>query len=118
MPPLPEAVEGDSSAVWQRDLDLFLSPLLRTSENLEWKGVVDERVGIRDAIYDHAKESKTDLVVLGTRGKTDLRALLFGTTAEKVISHAPCSILAIKPEGFEYPLEEVPDPESAPAPLA
>jgi nucleotide-binding universal stress UspA family protein len=25
-----------------------------------------------------------------------------GTTAEKVLQHAPCSILAVKPDGFEY----------------
>jgi nucleotide-binding universal stress UspA family protein len=118
VPPLTEAVEGADNEVWKKDLDTFLTPLLRTAEKLEWTSVVDERVGIRDAIFDHAKASKTDLVVLGTRGKTDLRALIFGTTAEKIISHAPCSILAIKPEGFEYPLEDVPAPEQASAPLA
>ena len=37
-------------------------------------------------------------VVLGTRGKTGLRELLIGTTAEKIVANAPCSILAVKPE--------------------
>ena len=59
---------------------------------------VMERVNIREAIVDHVNERKADLVVLGTRGKTGLRELLIGTTAEKVVSNAPCSILAVKPD--------------------
>ena len=117
-PPLPEAAEGEDLASWRKDLDAFVQPLLRTGEGFLWKTVVEDRVGIRDAIYDHAKEANADLVVLGTRGKTDLRALLFGTTAEKIISHAPCSILAVKPDGFDYPLEDAPAPETAMPPLA
>ena len=59
----------------------------------------------REAINLYAAygiDAKTDLVVLGTRGKHGLRTLLIGTTAEKIVQHAPCSILAVKPEGFEY----------------
>lgn len=38
-----------------------------------------------------------DLVVLGTRGHTNLRDMLIGSTAERVVRDAPCAILAIKP---------------------
>ena len=118
VPPMPEAVEGADTGTWKKQLDEFLQPLLRTAEGIKWSSVVTERVGIRDAIYDHAKLAHTDLVVLGTRGKTDFRALIFGTTAEKIISHAPCSILAVKPDGFDYPLDAEPTPEPAAPPLA
>jgi nucleotide-binding universal stress UspA family protein len=60
--------------------------------------IVKERVNIREAILDHVNEVHADLVVLGTRGKSGLRELLIGTTAEKIIQHAPCSILAVKPD--------------------
>ena len=28
-----------------------------------------------------------------------------GTTAEKIVTHAPCSVLAVKPDDFEYNVE-------------
>ena len=51
-------------------------------------------------IYDYLKDVNADLAVLGTRGRTGLRKLLLGTTAEHVIHKCPCSVLALKPEGF------------------
>jgi universal stress protein E len=44
-----------------------------------------------------AARTGADLVVLGTRGRTSLRDVLIGSTAERVVRDAPCSILAIRP---------------------
>jgi nucleotide-binding universal stress UspA family protein len=38
-----------------------------------------------------------DLIVLGTRGHTNLRDVLLGSTAERALSESTCSILAVKP---------------------
>ncbi|HSJ03291.1 MAG: universal stress protein [Verrucomicrobium sp.] len=109
VPPLPVA-DVSMGDTWKKDVDDFVQPLLRTSDNLAWRSLVVERVNIREAIVEHIKETGTDLVVLGTRGKTDLRTLLLGTTAEKVVAHAPCSILAVKPDGFVSPLASEAEP--------
>jgi len=42
-----------------------------------------------------AGERKIDLVVLATRGYTGLERFLLGSTAEKVVRHAPCPVLTI-----------------------
>jgi len=55
-------------------------------------------------IIEAVKALKADLVVLGTRGRTNLRDILLGSTAERVLRESPCSILAIKPAGFTHPL--------------
>jgi nucleotide-binding universal stress UspA family protein len=34
--------------------------------------------------------------VLGTRGRSGLRAFLLGTTAERLVHDAPCSLLVVK----------------------
>lgn len=47
------------------------------------------------------RKLKADLLVLGTVGRPGLVAGLVGNTAEKVIHSVECSILAVKPEGFE-----------------
>ena len=81
----------------QEELKDFLRPLVQNTI-VPVRHVICERMNIREAIQEHVIETHADLVVLGTRGKNGLRELLIGTTAEKIVSHAPCSVLAIKPE--------------------
>ncbi len=64
-----------------------------------------EEFGIGHGIVDGLTKIGADLVVLGTRGRTGMKVLLMGTTAERVIHDAACSTLAIKPEGFEYQID-------------
>lgn len=40
-----------------------------------------------------------DLCVIGTHGRSGLARILLGSVAEKVVRHAPCSVLAVRPEG-------------------
>lgn len=49
-------------------------------------------------IVKFALENAVDLVVLGTRGRTNLRDMIMGSTAERVVRDTPCSILTVKPE--------------------
>lgn len=49
-------------------------------------------------LVDFARRIEADLVVLGSRGRTNLRELLLGSTAERVVRDTPCSILVIKPK--------------------
>jgi len=44
-----------------------------------------------------AKERKVDLIVLASHGRTGLGRILFGSTAEAVVRHAPCPVLVVKP---------------------
>lgn len=52
---------------------------------------------------DHA----IDLVVLGTHGRTGLARVLLGSIAEHVVRHAPCSVLAIRPDAGDRPFDHV-----------
>ncbi len=45
------------------------------------------------------------VVALGTIRRTGLAAAFLGNTAEQVIDHLRCDLLAIKPEGFTSPVE-------------
>jgi nucleotide-binding universal stress UspA family protein len=80
----------------------LLSPSAGDSAATKIEAHVTEELGIGNGIIDSLNEIGADLVVLGTRGRTGLKVLLMGTTAERVIHDAPCSALAIKPEGFSY----------------
>jgi nucleotide-binding universal stress UspA family protein len=95
--PLPADVDNTALESWKKDLIAFLEKA-KEGRTVPVTPVVMERVNIREAILDHAAEAGTDLVVLGTRGKSGLREFLIGTTAEKVVQNAACSILAVKPD--------------------
>ncbi len=51
-----------------------------------------------EAIVNEAKKLEADIIVMGKHGKRrGLKRLLMGSTTEKVIANAPCSVLVVKP---------------------
>ncbi len=45
------------------------------------------------------------LIVMGTVGRTGLRGLIMGNTAETILRTVRCSVLAVKPHGFVTPVK-------------
>ena len=50
-----------------------------------------------EAIVRAAESAGADLIVLGSRGRTGLTKVLMGSVAERVIGHAACPVLVVKP---------------------
>ncbi|MDT0175108.1 universal stress protein UspE [Pantoea sp. RRHST58] len=57
-----------------------------------------------EVIPDIASQLSAGIVVLGTIGRTGLSAAFLGNTAEQVIDHLRCDLLAIKPDDFTSPI--------------
>jgi universal stress protein A len=53
-------------------------------------------------ITEAAKAVSTDLIVIGTHGFGGLTRSVMGGTAEKVIRHAPCPVLVVRPHEHEF----------------
>ena len=51
-----------------------------------------------------AEKYRIDLVVMGTVGRVGLPGLFIGNTAESILEQVRCSVLTIKPDGFETPV--------------
>lgn len=49
-----------------------------------------------DEICAAAKKHRADLIVIATHGYTGLKHALLGSTAERVVRHAPCPVLAVR----------------------
>ena len=50
------------------------------------------------AICEYAERAEIDLIVVSTHGHTGLKHALIGSTAEKIVRHAPCPVLVVKGE--------------------
>jgi len=53
-------------------------------------------------IIEAAKELNSDLIVLGTHGRTGVERLLLGSTVEKVVRRAGCPILIVRPHEHDF----------------
>ncbi|TLP79812.1 universal stress protein [Maribacter sp. ACAM166] len=54
-----------------------------------------------DAIKRETKNKKIDLIIMGTKGATGAKEILFGSNTIHVITKATCPVIAI-PENFDY----------------
>ncbi|HYG67919.1 MAG TPA: universal stress protein [Anaeromyxobacteraceae bacterium] len=50
-----------------------------------------------DELVRYAKEEGVDLLVLGTHGRTGVSRAVLGSVAEKVVRHASCPVLVVRP---------------------
>jgi nucleotide-binding universal stress UspA family protein len=94
-----------------RRLSEWCRPALEGQDGLPPRVEVLDHSGHRSGIVEYASGVSADLIVLGTRGRTNLRDILLGSTAEKALEESTCSILAVKPEGFKHPLAAEGEPE-------
>ena len=43
---------------------------------------------------------------MGTVGRTGVQGFFIGNTAEEILNQVECSVLAVKPPGFESPVKQ------------
>ena len=54
-------------------------------------------------IVEELEKGGFDACVIGTHGRTGLARVLLGSVAEKVVRHAPCSVLVVRPDSKDTP---------------
>jgi len=62
-----------------------------------------------------ARELCADLIIISTNGRRGLTRMVFGSTTEKVIRHAPCPVLIVRESEREFPLLDSGDAVANPA---
>jgi nucleotide-binding universal stress UspA family protein len=53
-------------------------------------------------ILKAATDAQIDLIVMGTHGRTSMKDYFVGSTTERVVERATCSVLSVKPDGYPY----------------
>lgn len=94
------------SAELQENARIALSDLLE-EEGLDTDAVVE--IVVREGkpfveIARAAREFEIDVLVIGSHGQTGLAETLFGSTAERVVRKAPCSVLVVRHPDHDFQL--------------
>jgi nucleotide-binding universal stress UspA family protein len=77
----------------QELIDPYLARLQEKGINAEQR-LMEEPAGA--AITDIASIERCDLIIMGSRGLTNLAGLVVGSVTNRVLQAAPCSVLVIK----------------------
>jgi universal stress protein A len=84
--------------------------LTRTAEKMALEPQLLDRKLVRfgrpyNEIANAARTLKVDLIVIATHGYTGLKHTFLGSTAERVVRHAPCPVLVVRsqPTGRSLP---------------
>ena len=57
------------------------------------------------AVMQVIEDHDIDLLIMGTIGRSNTPGILLGNTTERLLTQLPCSVLAIKPSGFQCPIK-------------
>lgn len=60
----------------------------------------------QEVIANFAESEKVELLLLGTLQRPGIHGFLIGNTAENVIHRINCSLITLKPDGFETPIRQ------------
>ncbi len=71
----------------------FLKKIKAAAVSVEDR-IMEEPAG--SAISDIARIEKCDLIIMGSRGLTNLASLIVGSVTNRVLQTAPCSVLVVR----------------------
>ena len=69
---------------------------LADAHGIKSRGFVRDSAEPYNVIKEIAEKEEIGIIVMGSHGRTGLKRFLMGSTAERVIAHAPCPVLVVK----------------------
>ena len=105
LPPVvnPIAADGEWAAPEERDKSLVLKveEKLQQDYGSRIPGDMESELVVLDGhvsseIIEYLKQSKSDLVILGSYGSSGMGLVIFGSVAKRVAHRAPCSVMIVR----------------------
>jgi len=69
--------------------------LMLTEKNADFADLIIEGPPA-EKICDIARIRGCEMIIMGSRGRSDLKGLLLGSVAHQVLHHAPCPVLVVR----------------------
>jgi len=103
--PLPDYIPSGND-FGQEMHQIALRKLEETAQRVREAGLeveLEVPIGVPSQVICRvAEEAGAGLVVIGTRGLTGITHMLLGSTAERVVQHAPCPVLTVHPDDGDF----------------
>jgi len=96
---VPATVRAELRSVAEREAEKNLERLVRMARSAgvtRVRSLVLKGSGAPQSIVDAARRWRVDLIVLGTFGRTGLRAMVLGSVAARVLATASCPVLTVR----------------------
>jgi nucleotide-binding universal stress UspA family protein len=91
MPPnIKDKLEDEARAALKKAKAVF------DAKNLPVETVLEAGLVPANLIIRRAQEGKYDRIVIGSTGMNALEKILMGSTAAKVVAHAPCEVTVVR----------------------
>jgi nucleotide-binding universal stress UspA family protein len=91
MPPnIQDKLEDEARAALQKAKALF------EAKNLPVETVLEAGLVPANLIIQKAQDGKFDRIIIGSTGMNALERIIMGSTASKVVAHAPCEVTVVR----------------------
>lgn len=97
-----DGMEADLMASAQSKLLKLTEDVCGSADGIALKALLGSP---RDVLPLYVEDNQVDVLTMGTVCRTGIKGFLIGNTAESILSEVTCSVLALKPDGFESTVE-------------
>ena len=93
-----EHLLNNQDATRSKESEKWVNDIVDTakSHGVNAKGHVQHSSSVAQSITELGEQLGVDLIVLGTRGQSGIKALLLRSVSNDVVSHAPCPVLVVR----------------------
>lgn len=111
MDKVPSYLDAEiSHEIFERMEDILKNEVANCSGYCETAGIEcksEVRSGLPyEEIIKYTKEIGADMIVLSTHGRSGISHILLGSVAEKIVRHAPCPVLTVKPTAKDWEISK------------
>ena len=94
LPPIPNVIGGDA----RKDASLITQPVMDViaKDNIACREKIVLHTSTAEGIIETAEDMKCDLIVMGSRGRSDIEGLLLGSVTHKVLTLATVPVLVVR----------------------
>jgi len=102
-PPAITPITQAQASIWEADIEATRAAdeyhcqlLVESFSGIETNVLITDG-SVQDDLNEAIKKNNTDLVIIGTRGRTGLIKMLLGSVAEEIFRTVPCPVLTVGP---------------------